>query len=215
MRARHREPGGAGGARAPGARAEGRGGRTAPGAHRPAAPHRTAPHARAQPASLRREASAGRARHASASLLKSERPGPPHTHLHLHLRKLGLATPPHPPRWRLPLPPHPVVTRSRKAPLLRPAPCARQLTTPAPQRHVGDPSSPPRVEGQGTQLPGAHPAKVQQSSGTQRGALHPPSASLKPPPAGPLLIATHTRGMCPPVACSFAHSCHKRAEDGN
>lgn len=134
------------------------------------------PHRTREPSPQVCAASAGRARHASASLLKSERPGspPPPTHTHTCTSTSGSWDSP-------PLHARPASgsrshgTRLSPAPGSLPSyplsPCARQLTTPAPQRHGGDPSSPPQVEGQGTQLPSAHPAKYSRAQG-RRGARY-------------------------------------------
>lgn len=210
MRARHREPGGAGGARAPGAQAEGRGG---PHRSRRPPPCRTARASPARKFAPRGECGSSAPRFRQP--FKERAPGsPPHT----------------------PAPPPPEAgTRhpSTPAPLAAPAPTApgchplREDSPPtpspvrAPARHPCTPKTwrrpllTPTGRGSGNPASRRTPRKVQQSSGTLRGALHPPGASLEPPPAGPLLRAAFTRGICPPVACSFAHSCHKRAEDGN
>lgn len=144
------------------------------------------PHRTREPSPQVCAASAGRARHASAGLLKSESPGPPP-----HTRTSTSGSWDSPPLHALPA----GGSRSLRT-LLSPAsgtlpsytspsaPCARQLTNPGTPKTWRRPFLTPTSRGSGNPASRRIPCKVQQSSGTLRGELYPPGASLEPPTRG-------------------------------
>lgn len=155
-------------------------------------------------------ASAGRALGVSARLLKREHLGA-HPDPHLHRWKPGaLGAPRHPPQRPA------VCYPSRSAPpapspgspfssLFPPCGCLL-MDAPHTHRDVAGTPPDPKGRGQSTQPPGTHPEKY---SKTQRRK----GLRSSPPPCvsrtSTRWAASHIRrssGVCPPVACSFAHA---------